>query len=65
MCTCNSLSLVQIFYHFVLNNKLDFQDSTFIINCYDHITEKLIHFIMARGMKEFLIRVKDSRVKEY
>lgn len=65
MCTCNSLSLIQIFYLFVLNNKLDFQDSTFIISCYDNITEKLIHFIMTRGMKEFLIRIKDSRVKEY
>lgn len=64
MCICNSLSLIQIFYQFVLKNKLHFEDSANIIACYDTITEKLTHFIMTKGMKEFLIRVKDSRIKK-
>jgi hypothetical protein len=57
---CNSLSLVAAFEEFSRQKKTRLEKSPQVELMFEATTEKLIHFIMTKGMQEFVLRVADS-----
>lgn len=57
---CNSLSLVAAFEEFSRQKKTRLEKSPQVELMFEATTEKLIHFIMTKGMQEFVLRVAGS-----
>ncbi len=59
---CSSVSLVQVFYNFVLKSGIKMEESAEINEKYIKVTEKLVHFVLTKGWSQFLLRIKNSRL---
>jgi hypothetical protein len=61
MSSCTSSALVQVFHNLVVKSKLRAFDSEYLQMAYDTVTGKIVHFVMTKGWKELLLRIKDCR----
>lgn len=61
---CTSLSLVHSFYNLVLQSQMQVSESDYLDMVYRTVTEKLVHFVLTKGWKEMLVRIKDSYLPE-
>jgi hypothetical protein len=60
LTSCTSLSLVHSFYELVTKSQMQVSESDYLDMVYRTVTEKLVHFILTKGWKEILVRIKDS-----
>lgn len=61
--SCSSLSLVHAFYNLAVKSKLKWEENDFLNRIYQKLTQKLVHFVLTKGWKELLHRIKESRTQ--
>ena len=62
LVNCCSLSLLHIFYNLVVKVKNQPTESELLTTIYQRVTSKLVHFVLTKGWKETLFRIKESRI---